>query len=570
MTQRRGPTGPGGPGSCETERVELDLLVADARLVDGTGAPWRRTDIGIADGRVAAIGRLAGDGVRARRVVEAADRVLCPGFIDIHTHSDHGILADPTAECAVRQGATTHVIGNCGVSAAPVADATRELAERQLGDYGHPVPFSWTTYSGYLEEVERRGVGINVAPLVGHGTVRLAVLGFEERPPTDAELDQMRDHVEEAMLAGCFGISTGLVYPPGCFGDTDEVAALAEVVARHGGLYASHIRGERETILDAVRECIEIGERSGCRTQISHNCPKYGGWHLQDEVIAMWEDARARGLEVSVDNDVHTDFAPTLREALPQWSHALTTEELLALLADPERREALKRETLEDRRPAFGPAGLLVHGAWDRIFILRSPRHPEREGLTIAALAEGLGRDPFDAFLDEIVDERNEAQGLFDYIDTGQIARVLRHPLAMISSDGWVIPREARTAEPPPYVPCSYGEYPGVIERFVVNEPVLTLEEMVRKSTSMPAAKLGLTDRGVVRPGAWADLVLLDPPRVRDRATNLWPHRAPFEHYPHDFPEGIDWVVVNGEVAVEDGAFTEALAGRVLRANRPA
>jgi N-acyl-D-amino-acid deacylase len=545
--------------------MDHDLHITGARLVDGTGAPWRHADVAVTDGRIAALGQPGTLG-RAARTIEAGDRYLCPGFIDIHTHSDVGVLQDPTCECAVRQGATTHVIGNCGVSAAPVADEHRSLAERQLGGYGDHVPFTWDTYAGYLEAVERSGLGINVVPLVGHGTVRLAVLGYEERPPTEPELDRMRAHVDEAMRAGCAGMSTGLVYPPGCFGDTEEVVALAEVAGAHGGLYASHIRGERETVVDAVRECIEIGERAGCRIQISHNAPKFGGWEHVDEVVGLWEDARARGIDVTVDNDLHTDFAPTLREALPQWSHALTTDELLALLADPSRRDALKAEAREDRRPAFGPAGLLVHGAWDRIFLLRTPEHPAHEGRTIAQLAAERGdADPFDTYLDVIVEERNDATGLFDYIAEETIERLLRHPLVMVCSDGWVMPREARTMDPAPYVPCSYGEYPGLLERYVRERQALSLEEAVRKSTSMPAGTLGLHDRGLIRPGAAADLVLFDLDRVRDRATNLWPHTPPFDHWPHDFPEGIDWVVVNGEVVVEEGSFGERTAGRVLR-----
>ncbi len=544
--------------------MALDLLIRGARLVDGTGAPWRNADVGVRGGRIALIGRA--DRPNARTVVEADGRYLSPGWIDIHTHSDLGLLQDPTAECAVRQGSTTHVIGNCGVSGAPIDDRWRDLAAAQLGDYGHPVELGWSTFEAYLGALDRQGVGINVVPLVGHSTVRLATLGFEERPPTEAELDRMREHVDEAMRAGAFGLSTGLVYPPGCFGDAEEVVALAEVAALHGGLYASHIRGERETIVEAVRECIEVGERSGCRTQISHNCPKFGGWHLQDEVIALWEDARARGLDVTVDNDVHTDFGPTLREALPQWTHELAVDELIARLGDPSWRAALKAEILEDRRPAFGPAGLLVHEAFDRVFLLRCPRNPNLDGLTIQRVAERRGLDPWTVYLDLIVEERNEAQALFDYISAEQIERMLRHPLVMISSDGWVLPRGLQAEPASPYIPCSYGEYPGVIERYVVQRPVLTLEEMVRKSTSMPAAKLGLSDRGIVAEGFRADLVLFDLEHVRDRATDLWPHTPPSEHYPHGFPEGIDWVFVNGEAAVEQGQPTEALAGEVLRA----
>jgi len=543
--------------------MAFDVLVRGGRVLDGTGAPWRVLDLGIRKGRIAKMGRLAR--ARAGLVIDARGKYVAPGFIDIHTHSDLGILAEPTCECAVRQGVTTHVIGNCGDSPAPISEAYRDLAVRRFTYYAQATQWTWSTYAEYLAFLERQGVGINVAGLVGHGTVRLATMGFEERPPTKAELRQMKAYVDEAMRAGAFGMSTGLVYPPGCFAATDEIVELAKVVARHGGFYASHIRGERETIVDAVRECIEIGERAGCPVQISHNNPKYGAIGRHQEIWDLWEAARERGIDVTVDNDAHTDFGPSLSHALPQWTQKLTTEELLALLRDPARREELKAEIKEDKKPAAGYVGLLVHEAWDRIFLLRCPADRSKEGLTIAQLAARRGVDPWTAFFDVIVEERDEAVGLFDYQDLQEIKATLKHPLVMICSDGWVLPKERRTQEPPPYVPCTYGEYPGILERFVVRERVLRLEEAIHKMTAMPAARLGLQDRGILREGFWADLVVFDLPRVRDRATNLWPHTYPFENYPHDFPEGIDWVLVNGQAAVAEGKPTGVLAGRVLR-----
>jgi N-acyl-D-aspartate/D-glutamate deacylase len=270
-------------------------------------------------------------------------------------------------------------------------------------------------------------------------------------------------------------------------------------------------------------------------------------------------------VDVTADNDMHTDFGPALSHGLPQWTQKLPTDELLSLLRDPAKREALKREVKEDRKPAAGYVGLLVHDRFDRIFLLRCPHDRSKEGLTIAQLAERRGVDPWTAYFDAIVEERDEAVGLFDYIDVEEIKATLRHPLTMVCSDGWILPREQRTSEVAPYLPCTFGEFPGVLERFVVREPVLRLEEAVWKMTGMPAAKLGLADRGLLRPGFWADLLVFDLPRVRDRATNLWPHTYPFENYPHEFPEGIDWVLVNGQVAVREGRPTGVLAGRVLR-----
>ncbi|HYV08417.1 MAG TPA: D-aminoacylase [Thermoplasmata archaeon] len=541
----------------------FDVVIRGGRVLDGTGAPWRIADLGIRRGKVARIGRLGR--AKASRQIDASSMYVAPGFIDIHTHSDIGILVESTAECAIRQGVTTHVIGNCGDSPAPIGEAYREFAVRRFEYYAEAKEWTWSTYGEYLDFMERHGVGINIAGLVGHGSVRLAVMGFEERLPTRDELRMMKAHVEEAMRAGAFGMSTGLVYPPGCFADTDEIVEIARIVARHGGFYASHIRGERETIVDAVRECIEIGELAGCPVQISHNNPKYGGLGKSDEIQALWEAARTRGVDVLADNDAHTDFGPPLSHALPQWTQKLPPEELLTLLANPARRDAMKSEIKADKRPGAGYVGLLVHERFDRIWLLRCPRDPTKEGLTIAGLAEQRGVDTWTAFFDTIVEERDQAVGLFDYMDLEEIKRTLRHPLVMICSDGWVAPKEERTSAIAPYQPCTYGEFPGILERFVRDEPVLRLEEAIHKMTGMPAARLGLTDRGLLREGFAADVVVFDLARVRDRATNMWPHAQPLVNYPHEYPEGIDWVLVNGSVAVDTGRPTGVLAGHVLR-----
>lgn len=545
----------------------LDVLIRGGDVLDGSGARARSGDVAIADGRIVEVGAL--EGAEARTTIDAGGRSVAPGFVDIHTHSDIGLLQDATAENIVRQGVTTHVTGNCGVSPAPVAAWTRALAERQFPDYGHPVAYAWSTFGDHLDALERAGVGVNVAPLLGHGTVRLAVLGYERRRPTPAELDAMRSHVEEAMSAGAFGMSTGLVYPPGCFGETDEVVALAEVVARRGGMYASHIRGERETVLDAVRECIAIGERSGARTQISHNAPKWGGTHLLPEVMALWEEARARGLDVGVDNDAHTDLGWGLRDGLPQWTHELTHAELVAVLGSEERRRELIAETVEDARPAYGPVGLLKHGVWERVWLLPGNGvEPALAGRTVAEVAADRGVEGWTAYLDLIAETGGAGQADFDYIDPDVVRAVAAHPLVALCSDGHVLPKGVQDTDAPPYMPCSYGEFPGMLERFVAKDGLLTLEEAVRKMTSLPASRLGLSDRGVLAPGAAADVVVFDLPRVRDRATNLFPHDPITDNYPHRPPEGIDWVLVNGEVAVAEGEPTGAVAGRVLRHGR--
>jgi len=543
----------------------FDLVLANGRVVDGCGNPWFRGDIGIRGGRIVEIappGTLHG-----QEQINADGRFIAPGFVDIHTHSDLSILVNRRAESAVRQGVTTQVIGNCGMSPAPVSE---DRLDEMRHDWGRisdtpEVTWQWRTFAQYLGTLQEGGLAINVAALVGHGALRIAAMGFDEREPTVAELARMEDLLAEAMGAGAFGMSTGLVYPPGCFARTDEIIALCRVVSRYGGLYASHIRGERESILEAVAEAIQIGREARLPVQISHNAPKYGAPCDATANLRLVEEARENGQDVTVDNDVHTDLGVLLVEALPQTLQERPITEIVNLLRDGDARRQIQEEIVRDLRPAFGPAGLLKHGQWGRITIMHATTNRDVVGKTMAAIARERGQDPFDVYLDLIVENGDTVDAIFDYIDEENIRILLRHPAVMICSDGEVLAPYGFLNDPPPYSPCSYGEFPGVLERYVREEPVLTLEEAIRKMTSFPAQRIGLMDRGVLRPGARADVVLFDLERVRDRATNLYPHTYPFENYPHQYPEGIDYVFVNGTMVVDGERHTGALPGQVLR-----
>ncbi len=545
--------------------VFSDLVLSEGRIVDGCGNPWYRGDVGIRGDRIV---RIAPPGMlRGQRTIHVGDRYIAPGFVDVHTHSDLSLLLNRRAESVVRQGVTTEVLGNCGTSPAPVSPDHLDDLRHFWGSIASApgVSWRWRTFAQYLRELERGGLSINVASLAGHSALRLAVMGWAERSPTPEEFARMQELLEEALRAGAFGLSTGLVYPPGCFAETEEIVALGRLVARYGGLYASHIRGERETILEAVAEAIEIGRRAGVPVQISHNAPKYGAPCDATANLRLVEEARARGQDVTVDNDVHTDLGPALADALPQYLHERSDEELAVLLSNPEARRRIRQEIIQEKRPAFGPVGLLRHGRWDRIIVFHSPHTPEAVGQTIATLAQERGQDPFDTYFDLIVANGSKAQALFDYIDEANIRILLCHPAVMIVSDGQALAPYGFLNDPPPYSPCSYGEFPGVLQRYVRENPVLTLEEAIRKMTSFPAQRFGLHDRGLLRTGARADIVVFDLERVRDRATSLFPHPYPFENYPHRYPEGIDYVLVNGVVVVEEGEHTGAMPGRVLR-----
>ncbi len=543
-----------------------DLVIAGGRVVDGCGNPWYAADVAVRGDRIAAVG--APGTLRGRRVMDAGGRYVTPGFIDPHTHSDLTILLHPHADTAIRQGVTTHVTGNCGMSAAPLTEKHRADAVQNWAHYAwglDRVAWDWSTFRQYLKALERGGHAINIAPLVGHGALRLAVVGFAERIVSERELVRMERLLDASLRAGAHGMSSGLVYPPGCFANTSELLRLCRVVARHQGIYTSHVRGERETILDAVAEALELGRAAGCPVEVSHNAPKWGAPEDASANLALIEKARQGGLDATTDNDVHTDLAPRLSRALPQPVLHLDHDALIALLSDPEARVALKREVREDTLPGAGYAGVVRHGRFDRVVVFHAARHPGLRGRSVADIAAERGADAFDTFLDLILEEDDDIVGLFDYIEEKNIRALLQSPIAMISSDGLVMAPPDEQDDPSLYWPCSYGEYPGILERYVREEPVLRLEEAIRKMTSFPAQRFRLFDRGALRPGLQADVVVFDLDRMRDRATNLWPHAFPFDNIPHRAPEGIDWVVVNGVPVLEDGDPTGELPGRVLR-----
>ncbi len=548
--------------------MKFDIGILSGRIVDGAGNPWYNGDIGVVGKSIAKIGKIGKK--ECRRTIDARGLYVCPGFIDIHTHSDITALIFPGCDSTLRQGVTTHLIGNCGMSAAPMRKPYIELWKTYWGEWaGTFDKGGWRTFEDYLALLEKNGVGHNIASLVGHGAVRTAVVGADRRAPTPKELKLMKQLVDEAMRSGAFGLSTGLVYPPGSFAKTDEIIELCRVVAKYGGMYASHIRGERETIAKAIREAILIGEKSGVRVQISHNCPKIGAWGRTKETLGLVEQAQKRGFDVTIDNDVHTDLAPSLSGALPQYMAELKKKDMLAQIKSRSNRERIKKEIVEDRLPAFGPSGLLKHGLFDRIFIMHCPKQKKLEGKTVKQVAKERGKDPFETYFDLILEENDEIIAIFDYISEDDIKKLLVHPLMMVSSDCATWAEHGPLTDPPPYIPCAFGEYPGILERYVRDEELLTLQEAVRKMTSFPAQKIGLFDRGLLRPGMKADIAIIDLDKIKDRATNMWPHKYPFENYPHRYPDGIPFVIVNGTVAVDKGKQTKVLAGEVLRHKYP-
>lgn len=535
--------------------MSYDIVIKNGYVMDGSGNPWFKADVGLLNGRIAKIGRISAS--NAEKVIDAEGMFVTPGFIDIHAHSDLALIINNKADSKVRQGVTTEVIGNCGISAAPLNRGNMELHRKHLKPNSKYVALTWSTMEDYFEKLESQGIPMNVAALVGHGTVRTAVMGFENRSPTGDELDEMKSLVEQAMINGAFGLSTGLVYPPSCFATAEEIIELCKVVAEYDGIYSTHVRGERETIVEAVKEAITIGERAKIPVQLSHNAPKYGAWGRLKETLKLVEDARKKGIDVTIDNDTQRDWHGMLTSVLPPTMHYLEIDEIMQALRDLSKREEVKREIVEDKIPGFGPVGLVKHGRWDRIILFKCEKNKEFIGKSFADIGKIFGKDPFDAYIEVLIEEKGNGEVVFkEYISEDDIETLLKHPWAMVSTDSEATASYGIFKEITSYCPASYGEYPRILEVYVRDRGVLTIEEAIRKMTSFPAQKLGVKDRGLLREGMWADIVIFDLKEVKDKATGK---------FPHEYPEGIRYVIVNGVISVAEEEYKGALPGKVLR-----
>ena len=527
--------------------METELLLRHAAVVDGTGTPPFLADVAVSGDRITVIGNL--DGVSAARVIDVAGRVLCPGFIDVHTHSDVSLVLDPAGASKVLQGVTTEVTGNCGFSAFPLAPERLDLHADHLARIGDdPTDLTWHDLDGYAARLEANPPALNVAPLVGHGTLRVAVMGVEPRRPTPDELDEMRALLVRSLRQGAFGMSTGLTHIPSGYGDTDEVRELVRVVAGHDALYSTHSRATSGPGFPAVEEAIATCFDVGARLQFSHaaiNEPSK--WGRARDVVGLFEQAHEDGLDVWFDVYPYDASASSLTQYLPPWVQAGGTGGMRELLSDPATRRRAERELA---------AGWMngIPWFWDRVVISRSgPGREEYVGLSLEEAAARDGVTPAAFTLDLCLEHGNSVQVVLFYRTEQDMTTFLAHPLSVVGSDGSAVPMDQKGLKPHPR---AFGTFPRVLGRYVRDQEVLTLPGAVRKMTGAVAARLQLPERGVVRDGAVADLVVFDPETVRDGAT--------FTH-PAQPPVGIDYVVVNGIVVVDQGRQTTARPGRVLR-----
>jgi N-acyl-D-amino-acid deacylase len=523
----------------------LDVVIRGGAVIDGTGAPARRADVAVDGDRIEAVEPLPR--AEAARVIDATGHVVAPGFVDMHSHADFVLPGLPTADSKVHQGFTLEVVGNCGASPAPLTPARRQDVIDTSALTLPPLRWDWTSFRSYLDGLSRDGCSINVAPLVGHGTLRILAMGPSDGRPTADQLGDMQAAVRQAMAEGALGLSTGLIYAPGVFADTEEIVALARVAAEAGGIYASHIRGEGDTLLPAIAEAIEVGRRARLPVQISHlKAAGPANWPKMSQAIELIEAARADGLDVTADMYPYPAGSTGLTALLPTWAHVGGRAPLLARLADPGDRARI-RATID--------AGGLAHDAgWDGIVIAGCPARPGYEGRSIADIAGELGRLASEAAIEVLRQSGGDADMILFMMSEENVARGLGRPWVMIGSDG-----EGRAARGPyaagkPH-PRNYGTCPRFLGHYVRERRVVPLEEAVRRMTSLPAAKLQLKGRGRLARGAFADVVVFDPATIADTATFADPHR---------YPRGVAWVLVNGRPVIAAGDHTGARPGRVL------
>jgi len=527
--------------------MTTDLLVRGATVIDGSGVVGVVADVAVSAGRIVAVGADAAGG--ARRTIEAAGLVLCPGFVDMHAHSDLQILVNPDHTAKVSQGVTTEVLGQDGLSFAPIDEPTLGAVRRQIvGWNGEPddFDFSWRSVEGYLDRLDV-GIACHAAYLVPQGTLRMMVVGHDDRPATAAELDRMRVLLADGLRQGALGMSSGLTYPPGMFADTAELVELCAVVARFGGYHSPHTRSYGRGAIEAYAEMVEVSRRTGCPLHLTHATmnfePNRG---RAGELLALVDAALAEGLDLTLDTYPYLPGATSLSAVLPSWAATRGPESFLASLDDPEVRARLRHELEE-----VGTDG--CHGCvvdWDTLQIsgVRSAALEGYVGRRVDEIARSEGLPPSEVFF-RILREDNMATTILQHVgDEENVRAIMGHPAHCGGSDGILVGGRPH--------PRSWGTFPRYLARYARELGVLSLPECVHHLTERPARRLRLLERGLVRQGFHADLVLFDPERVRDAAT--------FEQ-PRTQAEGIPWVLVDGTPVIEEGHRTEALPGRALR-----
>jgi len=529
------------------------MLIKNAHVIDGTGNPWFKKDIEISGGKIKKIGFISEN--KGQKVIDANGMIVSPGFIDLHSHSDMSILAYPNAESSVMQGITTTVSGNCGISMAPVNPENIDLLKKYLSPFmakNYEYKWNWETLGEFYRSIEEQRLSLNIAPLVGHGTIRLAVKGFDSSKVSKEEMNKMKALLEQSIKDGVFGMSSGLIYPPGCYSTTEELIELCSVLKKYGLVYTTHIRNESNKLLEAVREAIKIGEENNIAVEISHH--KASGkenWGKVKESLNLMEEARSRGVEVNCDVYPYTAGSTTITALLPTWVLEGGVKKMQERLKNKETRETIKKEITEDKTKG---ENWIKAAGWDGIFVGECPLKNKYEGRSLENILKEKNKfdNPFEGFFDWLLEIEGNATMVLFVMDENDVKMVISNPLSSIITDSLVT---APSAGGKPH-PRAYGTFPRVLGKYVREENLLTIENAIRKMTSFPASKIGLKKRGLIKEGYYADVVIFDPDNIKDKATYKDPHQ---------YSEGINYVIVNGEIVVHNKKITGLKPGKILR-----
>ncbi|MGD0987663.1 MAG: D-aminoacylase [Candidatus Sulfotelmatobacter sp.] len=531
-------------------QTAFDLVITNGHIIDGTGSPWYSGDLGIRDGKVAAIGNLSG--APRQRTIDAAGKVVAPGFIDMLGQSELTILVDPRLPSKIYQGITTEMTGEGG-SIAPLNDA---IIQADRAGYEHyKITPDWRTFRQYFARLEKQGMGINLGSYVGATQVRRMVLGDDNKQPTPEQLEQMKALVRDAMKDGAVGVSTALEYAPAPYAKTDELIALAAEGGKFGGIYATHMRNESDSVLEAIDEALRIGREAHIPVEIWHiKVAGKNNWGRMPEVVAKIDAARAAGTDVTANTYAYTAWFNDLSAFIPQWAHDGGTTKLVERLKDPATRERIRKDMLtpskdwdNEWQEVPGPDAIMIG-------VVQNPKALPLEGKRLSEIAKQWNKDPMDALFDVLIEDPSTEVAVFG-MSQPDVTLALQQPWVSIDNDSSGTSPDGILGQEHPH-PRAYGTFPRILRKYVREEKALTLEDAIRKMSALPAQRLSLTDRGVLKANIWADVVIFDPATVHDLAT--------FDN-PNQLSEGMEYVLVNGVPVIDHGKMTGNLPGKVLR-----
>jgi len=526
-------------------KMTHSLIIKNVAIIDGTGAPWYKADIAIDEDRITEIGKIQGS---AEKIIDGKGLIASPGWIDIHTHADHTILGNPDALSYTHQGITTVTMGNCGLSMYPVTKEHKNDLIEYMKPFtgGLPLTYNWTSLEEFTQRIMDKGTSVNLVPFVGHGSIRIATMGFENRKPTGSELEQMKTLLADSLKQGSFGISTGLGYPPGFYADDTELIELSRVLREYNGIYSTHMRGNDSNLADTI----QLARSMMVPVEVSHigsSCakiPSLRGRH-RETTLRLLDEARAEGIDITADIYPYVAGSSLLSQVVPDWLHEGGVPRMLERLKSPEIRKQIAKEYKESGRD------------FSKVIVsyVKTEANKDIEGMNIAEIAEKRGMDIVDALCELIIAEKGEAMNITFWGLETDVDTLVKHPLVMPCSDGWLLAPTGPLGSGKPHPRC-YGAFPRYIRQYVKEKKILRLEEAIRRMTSMPATRLGLQDRGIIRTGMKADITIFNLETLKDTATYADPHR---------YPEGIPYVIVNGVPTIWKGKETGTRNGEIIK-----